>query len=269
MQNTPDWIRADVGIGSILSVNLEHHEKGWRYSHSARNHGRRTSAFVLVLGGAATYRMGRKDFRAEQNDLLFLRKGMVYDSRVTEDCVYTILVVTFNFLSEEEARRLPLVWKIPLRPGGRIIELFTELREIWARGSFFYRLGARAILQQIVYELSVQSLRRIMNSDQASKILPSIEYMEQHYSRPLRLPELARQSSFSPSHFRRLFVEAFGMPPMDYLNYIRIEHAKNLIASRSYPLREVAERTGFGSPQYFSRIFRKITGVSPSRYTGD
>ena len=225
MYNTPDWIRADVGIGSILSVNLEHHEKGWRYSHSARNHGRRTSAFVLVLDGAATYRIGRKNYRVEQNDLLFLCKGMVYDSRVTEDCVYTILVVTFNFLSEEEARRLPIGWKTPQRPGGRIFELFTELREIWARGSFFYRLGARAILQQIVYELSVQSLRRILNSDRASK--SPVDRIHGAAFLPAAAPYRAGAAiELSPSHFRRLFVEAFGMPPMEYLNYIRIEHAK-------------------------------------------
>ena len=116
MYNTPDWIRADVGIGSILSVNLEHHGKGWRYSHSARNHGRRTSAFVLVLDGAATYRIGRKNYRVEQNDLLFLRKGMVYDSRVTEDCVYTILVVTFNFLPRRKPGGFRSGGKTPQRP---------------------------------------------------------------------------------------------------------------------------------------------------------
>ncbi len=75
---------------------------------------------------------------------------------------------------------------------------------------------------------------------------------------------LARVSGVSEAHFARSFRQAFGVPPHRYLLTRRIERAKALLRDTDLPIIEIAFATGWNSLGTFGRIFRDITGVSPS-----
>lgn len=76
---------------------------------------------------------------------------------------------------------------------------------------------------------------------------------------------LAAVSGVSAAHFARSFKEAFGIPPHRYLLARRIERAKALLRDTNLPITEIAFRTGWNSLGTFGRIFREITGESPSQ----
>ena len=78
--------------------------------------------------------------------------------------------------------------------------------------------------------------------------------------------ELAKRSGFSPSYFRALFKEANGLSPLQYQNQIKINRAKELLLSGEYNVTETAESLGFNNIYYFSRLFKKLTGIPPSEY---
>jgi len=75
---------------------------------------------------------------------------------------------------------------------------------------------------------------------------------------------LARVSGVSQAHFARSFKQAFGVPPHRYLLTRRIERAGALLRDTELPITEIAFRTGWESLGTFGRIFRDITGASPS-----
>src|SRR5436309_5123574 len=75
---------------------------------------------------------------------------------------------------------------------------------------------------------------------------------------------LARVSGTSEAHFARSFKEAFGVPPHRYLLTRRIERAKALLRDSDAPIIEIAFQTGWNSLGTFGRVFRDVTGVSPS-----
>jgi transcriptional regulator GlxA family with amidase domain len=75
---------------------------------------------------------------------------------------------------------------------------------------------------------------------------------------------LAQVSGVSQAHFARSFKEAFGVPPHRYLLTRRIERATALLRDTDLPITEIAFQTGWGSLGTFGRIFRDITGASPS-----
>ncbi|MFL6728576.1 MAG: helix-turn-helix transcriptional regulator [Sphingomicrobium sp.] len=78
------------------------------------------------------------------------------------------------------------------------------------------------------------------------------------------VPRLARVSGVSQAHFARSFRDAFGVPPHRYLLTRRIERAKALLRDTDLPVTDIAFQTGWNSLGTFGRIFRDVTGHSPS-----
>ncbi len=76
---------------------------------------------------------------------------------------------------------------------------------------------------------------------------------------------LAEVSGVSNAHFARSFKDAFGVPPHRYLLTRRIERAKALLRDSDVPIIEVAFRTGWNSLGTFGRVFREVTGETPSQ----
>ena len=103
-------------------------------------------------------------------------------------------------------------------------------------------------------------------SDKASKISPAIDYIERHYMESTDIETLANRCFMSKSHFFRLFKTETGMTPLEYRNNIRIERAKILLSDGECGIGDIAMILGFENVYYFSRIFKQIEGIPPSKY---
>jgi len=102
--------------------------------------------------------------------------------------------------------------------------------------------------------------------DTSSKVERSIAYMADHINQPLQVATLAAMANVSPSHFFALFKKQTGCPPMDYFTRLRMCHAGHLLGSTSASVKEVAAALGYDDPFYFSRVFKSVHQVPPSRY---
>lgn len=96
-----------------------------------------------------------------------------------------------------------------------------------------------------------------------------IDYIHDHYQEDLGLAELANQTGFSVRYFSELFRISTGYSPFDYLLKFRLSKASELLLTTKLPVFDVALRTGFSSPNNFSRAFRRHYSVSPSKYRQD
>ena len=84
--------------------------------------------------------------------------------------------------------------------------------------------------------------------------------------RDITLEELARSVSLSKYHFAHMFHKTFGMPPMQFITEERIRLAKYRLCNTTEPVNEIAEALGFSAPGYFSKVFRKECGCTPTEY---
>jgi two-component system response regulator YesN len=82
----------------------------------------------------------------------------------------------------------------------------------------------------------------------------------------LTLEEVAEHVGLSPYYFSKLFKDRFGVTFIDYLTEVRIERAKEEMRDPNKSLKEVCFLVGYNDPNYFSRVFKKQTGLSPTEY---
>lgn len=90
--------------------------------------------------------------------------------------------------------------------------------------------------------------------------------MESSYMDDISIERLLMVSHYSQRHFIRLFSETYHTTPQKYLLGIRIRHAGSLLRDSTMRITEIAISCGFNDPNYFSRVFKKHTGLTPNQY---
>jgi AraC-like DNA-binding protein len=92
------------------------------------------------------------------------------------------------------------------------------------------------------------------------------EYILEHQGEELSLSQVARAVNTSTFYFCKLFKRVTGINFTDYLSRVRIEKAKNLLLNPSLRISEIAFEVGFQSLTHFNRVFKRISGLSPTEY---
>lgn len=145
-----------------------------------------------------------------------------------------------------------LMFKISLYPLSSISE-FTSWR------SAFKYLGN--LSQHLFILLDSKKL------DKNEYIINKIKrYIDKHLSDSLTLSTLASIVNYNETYVSRLFKQITGMRISDYITHARITHAKQLLCSSDESIQAIAKATGFDTSQYFSMVFKKTLGVSPSEF---
>lgn len=91
-------------------------------------------------------------------------------------------------------------------------------------------------------------------------------YIHEHYREKLALSDIADELNISSGHLSTTFSRYMNQTVSDYIAEVKIEHAKELIDSGQYLIYEIADQLGFENAYYFSKVFKKVTGMSPKNY---
>lgn len=146
----------------------------------------------------------------------------------------------------------------------------------------------QCMLQEITeqapgYETICQSLLNVLivflmrSYDQSACVLPEANhatktsatvrrYIDEHFKEPITLDLLAEVVHVNKYHMAHRFTQDYGISPISYLLQLRLQDSCTLLRSTNHSLSQIAHIVGFSSPSYFSQIFRKNMGISPSDY---
>lgn len=128
-------------------------------------------------------------------------------------------------------------------------------------------LETQGIILQLISRFLSSHRYQPNNSDPIpSKIVDSISYIQLHLKETLTVAFLAQRVNHHQDYFSRLFFRYTGERPLAYIHAKRIERAQYLIATTSLSYAEIAEGTGFESLPYFSKVFKKVTSLTPGEY---
>ncbi|SER68567.1 two-component system, response regulator YesN [Gracilibacillus ureilyticus] len=136
-------------------------------------------------------------------------------------------------------------------------QLFTEINEAFdvkdALSSFY---GFLAKVEDLV----------LSSADQSPKMNQLLNYIEENYREHLTLSTLAAHFHFNPSYLSSYFSTHHKEGFSEYLNNVRIKKAMEMLETSTLSISTVSEMTGYSDPSYFCRVFKKMTGKSPSSY---
>ena len=104
-------------------------------------------------------------------------------------------------------------------------------------------------------------------SSKTKQLEKGVEYLSENaLSQEIDYLKPAAICNVCPTYFRRKFKIIFGISPSQYVRKIRIDYAKELLMLNQYSVSEIAAMTGYENVYYFSRIFKEITGMSPTEF---
>ncbi|ORC35135.1 hypothetical protein B4O97_10415 [Marispirochaeta aestuarii] len=109
----------------------------------------------------------------------------------------------------------------------------------------------------------VFDLREVKHAD---AIYRAVQFVHQNFAEKITLDAVAREVYLSPAYFSKVFKEELKVSFNNYLNRYRIDKARNILRNTSIPLVDVAAMVGYEDQSYFSKVFKKIAGVTPGRY---
>lgn len=166
----------------------------------------------------------------------------------------------------------------------RVIELVVLLSRAAIRGgadvqqifglnyTYLNRINRFRSIDEIAYWLSgimtrfTEQVFNLAGVKHADVIYRAIDYIKKNYMNKITLEGMASYVYLSPAYFSRIFKEEIGDNFNSYVNMMRVEAAKKLLLNEQVPLVDVSTMIGFEGQSYFSKVFKKMTGVTPGKY---
>ena len=221
---------------------------------------------VYVLNGAATYTIDHHRYQLKQGSLLCVPRGSLRSAYTHQGELMECYSVSFQFFDmkgEEGFLPLPVMNHIGIQPG--LISMYGDLNSSWLQRNPGYLIKSRALLMLIIlrlYELILFKEEPIVTDARISK---AVRYITDHYSEDLNINSVAKVTGLHPNYFGVLFKNSTGLSFRTFLTEIRLNSAENLLKSGLHNISEVSIRCGFTDVCYFSRVYKKSRGISPSK----
>lgn len=104
------------------------------------------------------------------------------------------------------------------------------------------------------------------NGDQDDIVDATIHFLEENVEKSLTLDQMAEYSGFSASYLSAIFKKRTGLAPLTYFNHLKIRQACRLLTDSNMKMNSICHKVGISDPYYFSRLFSKVIGMSPTEY---
>lgn len=251
----------------LLYITHSNYDKGW---HSTPHTHHFTELFYIVKGKGA-FVLPNEEVPVKENDLVIINPNVEHTEKSNKRDPLEYIALGIEGLA----------FSLPI-DNHRKTELFTYqgnktdilfylnilLREVQHKQS-----GYEVISRNII-EIIIAKIRRAKNvkveKNAPKRMNQSVafvkHYMNQNFRDPITLDLLAKIGNINKYYLVHIFKENIGISPIGYLNEVRIKEAKALLENTDVTLAEIASISGFSSQSFFSQVFKRETGKTPSQY---
>ncbi len=216
--------------------------------------------FALVTDGSFQFHRNGVDDVVNTCEGVCFEKGIWYTRKVITP------VTLFLFRFQKETKLFPDE-KITFRDINRIRSTIAFLDELnrWPNAE---RIAFQSdLFEDILTQYQIENmLPKPVNTPKNQEVFFDLDMLQRESGLNKRLSDIAAERHLSYVQFARRVKQASGMNPSRYLAFVRIEKAKHMLSETSLPIKTISAECGFENQYYFSNVFRKVCGISPSEY---
>ena len=240
--------------------------------------------FLCVDKGEAVVTAGERNFTLKKDEIIFHQPGEFHAVQANGEIAPNLVVISFScsapamefFRSRilrigEEERSLIASVLVEAEKGFStpLDDPYTKKMELSPDAPFgslqMMQLYLEQLLIRLIRRKEAPSRQRIRaDGDVYEKLL---SYLEDHLTCQLSIEQICRDNLIGRSQMQKLFRERSGCGIIDYFSRMKIDAAKQLIRGQRLNFTQIADSLGYTSVHYFSRQFKKVTGMTPSEYS--
>ena len=250
------------------------------YYPTARYHFRERrepiSQYILIYctRGAGWYELAGKRYSVGSDQLFILPAEKPHAYGADLDDPWTIYWVHFKGeMAGIFAEGFSTPFSIPSGDDSRIStrlgvfeEIYRTLKNGYSSDNLSYSAAALYYFLGSIKYLGKYRKSHETHEGERDIVETAIHFMRENLSKRLTLADIARHVNYSPSHFSAVFSRRTGYAPVYYFNQLKIQQASTYLDITDLKITQICPRLGIDDPYYFSRLFRKHMGMSPSDY---
>lgn len=244
-------------------------------------HFHRAMEIIRVQNGEVVCSSGNSSRTITNKDILIVNSGVMH--KLVSNTVSTVTYIQINidkYINPFSKERSGFIDKFLNRSESDALCVFSSNSELstifdniykeFTEKKFCYDKFLRAHVYMLVAflhrSLVLTDTKKAYDEKKITELEPIINYIDEKYSSKLSLDELASVAKNDKYHLCRLFKAATGSTIFEYINFVRLYNAQEMLLNTSKTISEIAFDTGFASIQYFNRAFKTYYGNSPSDY---
>ena len=228
--------------------------------------------FFIVEKGSGTLTYGKETHEMKTGDCAFIDCRQPYSHQSSAD-LWSLRWVHFygNSVKGIYEKYLERGGEccFPAMRAGRMSELLAELFEVASSDSYIRDMQICEKLTSLLTLLMEESWHpdsQSANSRKKKDLQELRTYLDEHYQERISLDDLSERFYINKFYLTRIFKEQFGVSINNYLLQVRITHAKQHLRFSDLPIEKVASEIGIEDARYFTRMFKKVEGMTPGEY---
>ncbi|MEW4370084.1 helix-turn-helix transcriptional regulator [Paenibacillus kandeliae] len=231
------------------------------------------SKFYFICEGEGWLKIGDQEYYPQPGELFLMPEGVKQSYSFINErpfrkywCHFTAYaggINLFKLLNVNPQCR-------PQQP--EIVQhIFSEMVQYAHSQEVYARLLAKSKVTELISHYMMNLTRNadtvsLKNEAVFHKLTMVLAYIDEHIMQNMTIEELSSILYMHPNSFIRMFKQYVGMPPIQYITRQKIENAKQMLTMTTMPIAEIAHQLGFNDTFYFSKQFKKYTGLAPSDY---
>jgi len=275
-------LRNDINIGKLFSVHYFEYPTNFKFEGESHNFWE----VVYVDKGDITVFADDLSFPVTQGNVVFHKPNEWHSLHTSSVSATNVVIISFEADSpamsyfENKTLTVGQEQKIIF---SKIISEYTNAFQTHSNTPYTKRLhrkkssviGAEQLIKQYIAELLISFIRYSMPTLQRSQMSINresslsnmiINYMLDHITKNITIEELVRYSGSNKTTIAKVFRNTFNTSIMEYFIKLKIDAAKKYLREDNYNISQISDLLGYSGIHYFSRQFKKVTGMSPTEY---
>lgn len=260
-----DWLR------QLYICSLGYYPKAERH-YTYRKKGLPENFLFYCVDGKGWYSIGDKKYQVNANECFMLPQNTEHAYGSDEEHPWSIYWIHFGGECLPEFNKMQVVQKFfkpsLIKQSGEVTIHFSKIYKALELGYstdnlVFANMCLSHFLTLFIYNAKHDT---VVEKDKMDCVDNAILHMQEHINDNITLNELSSHYNYSASRFSSIFKQKTGHSPIDYFNQMKMQKASQQLDFTNRSVKDIALSMGFDDPYYFSKRFKKITGMSPRKY---